>query len=83
MEQSPMLELAPILMVCTSPRTLAPYQTELPGPSDTSPITEAVGATKAAAAVFGTAPCGQRGNKTTQAGKRAKPNETSAIRHLL
>jgi hypothetical protein len=36
---------------------LAPYHTELPAPSDTSPITEAVGATNTAPSVSGTEPC--------------------------
>ena len=52
---SPTLELAPIVTECTSPRTLAPYHTDEPGPIVTSPSTVAVGATKAAAEV-GAAP---------------------------
>jgi hypothetical protein len=42
-----MLERGPTRMVLVSPRSTQPYQTLAPSPISTSPITAAVGATKA------------------------------------
>jgi hypothetical protein len=48
-----MLVRSPTVMLLTSPRRVAPYQTLLPAPSFTWPKTVALGATNAPAALVG------------------------------